>query len=251
MIEGLAESRVSELLDIWPNFSMISKDDGGIVVEGDYALNAEYNEIPIAENYRLQVIIPPSFPNKVPVVFEISGLIPSDYEHKYLAGNLCLGINGEIIESLSKNDSLVQFFETYIRDALFSANYFCRYGEYPFGDRSHGSSGILSYYAELFDVDEEAARRILDTISQRSYRGHLPCPCGSSKIGRKCHGAVILEIIHDSPRFTAVQQDVEKIIEYQFAEQKRRENTFNSKCGQLLNIKKRTGGIPMMSPMLV
>jgi hypothetical protein len=36
---------------------------------------------------------------------------------------------------------------------------------------------------------------LLKIMADGSYRGHHPCPCGSGKILRKCHGPIMLRLL--------------------------------------------------------
>ena len=65
----------------------------------------------------------------------------------------------------------------------------------PFGELSHGVEGILEYYQELFDLSAgEKVVGLLRILTDSDYRGHLPCPCGSNIILRKCHGGILREV---------------------------------------------------------
>ena len=144
-------------------------------------------------------------------MFEISNLIPADYEHKYENGALCLGVDGEIAASIANDDSLIRFLDCFVRDALYSAKYFYRFGKYPFGEREHGESGILAYYAEVFSVDEATALAILECLAKKRYRGHLPCPCGSGIKSKYCHGPEMLSIVQSPARQLAAVSDFKRI----------------------------------------
>lgn len=211
MVMSRASLRALELVDAGLGFAVTSEDESSISLEGDYALFAEYDGTLLAEDYRLRIIVPRDYPNAIPAVFEISNLIPSDYEHKYENGALCLGVDGEIAASISSNDSLVRFLDGFVRDALYSAKYFYRFGKYPFGDRRHGESGILAYYAEVFSIGEAGASAILECLAKGKYRGHLPCPCGSGIKSKYCHGPKMLDIIQSPPRQLAAGSDFERI----------------------------------------
>lgn len=200
-----------ELVDAGLGFVVVSEDKSSITMEGDYALFAEYDGVLLAEDYRLRIAVPCDYPNAIPAVFEISNLIPPDYEHKYENSALCLGVDGEIAASIANDDSLVRFLDGFVRDALYSAKYFYRFGKYPFGDRRHGESGILAYYAEVFSIDEAGASAILECLAKGKYRGHLPCPCGSGIKSKYCHGSKILDIIQSPPRQLAAESDFERI----------------------------------------
>lgn len=211
MTEDRAKVRAVELVNAKTPFVIASEDKASITLEGDYALFAEHDGVLLAEDYRLRIIVPHDYPNAIPSVFEISGLIPPDYEHKYTNGALCLGVDGEIAASIASDDSLVRFLDGFVQDALYSAKYFYRFGKYPFGDRRHGESGILAYYAEIFSVDEAGASAILECLAKGKYRGHLPCPCGSGIKSKYCHGSEMLDILQSSPRQLAAKSDFGRI----------------------------------------
>ena len=211
MTEDRAKVRAVELVNAKAAFVIASEDKASITLEGDYALFAEHDGVLLAEDYRLRIIVPHDYPNAIPSVLEISGLIPPDYEHKYTNGALCLGVDGEIAASIASDDSLVRFLDGFVQEALYSAKYFYRFGKYPFGDRRHGESGILAYYAEFFSVDEAGASAILECLANGKYRGHLPCPCGSGIKSKYCHGSEMLAIIQSPPRQLAAKSDFKQI----------------------------------------
>lgn len=206
-----ARLRAMELVDAGLGFVVASEDESSITMEGDYALFAEHDGVLLAEDYRLRIVVPSDYPNAIPAVFEISNLIPSNYEHKYENGALCLGVDGEIAASIANDDSLIRFLDCFVRDALYSAKYFYRFEKYPFGEREHGELGILAYYAEFFSVDEAKALALLECLAKKRYRGHLPCPCGSGIKSKYCHGPEMLSIAQSPARQLAAASDFKRI----------------------------------------
>ena len=205
------EALIAELAESMPGFSVASRDDGSTTLRGSYSLFAEFEGVLLAGDYQLEIVLPSNYPAAIPTVLETSGAIRADYEHMYENGALCLGVDGDIAASLAEDASLVRFVDTYVREALYSAKYYDRYGIYPFGDRAHGLEGILSYYAEAFDVGEEGAFGILACIASGKYRGHQGCPCGSGLKGRDCHGPDIVAAINSPVRRNAAISDFERI----------------------------------------
>ncbi len=125
--------------------------------------------------------------------------------HLYTHHGFCLGINGELLMQLHKNASLVAFVEGPVRSYLYSAVFHEVYGRYPFGDRPHGSQGILDFYKERFEVEDElSAYQIMQFIAKGKYRGHLQCPCGSGIRARNCHGDQLLSAINSFERETVM-----------------------------------------------
>ena len=82
---------------------------------------------------------------------------------------------------------------------LYSATYYREYGVVPeYGERPHGDAGIIETYKERYQVsDEETLFSLLSySAGMICYRGHLPCPCGSGKRMRNCHGQIILSALN-------------------------------------------------------
>lgn len=199
------EDAIRELQSQWADASVIQDGADSTRIVFPYRLNAEYDDIPLVEDFELEILIHKDYPNIVPKVFEVSHLIPLDYEHLYSDRSFCLGINGELLMQLHRDASLVAFIEGPVRSYLYSAMFHETYGRYPFGDRPHGSNGILDFYKERFDVEDElSAYQIMVFIAKGKYRGHLQCPCGSGIRTRNCHGDQLLSAINGFERETVI-----------------------------------------------
>lgn len=199
------EDAIRELQSQWADASVKQDGADSTRIVFPYRLNAEYDDIPLVEDFELEILIHKDYPNIVPKVFEVSHLIPLDYEHLYSDRSFCLGINGELLMQLHRDASLVAFIEGPVRSYLYSAVFHETYGRYPFGDRPHGSNGILDFYKERFDVEDElSAYQIMVFIAKGKYRGHLQCPCGSGIRTRNCHGDQLLSAINSFERETVI-----------------------------------------------
>ena len=122
-------------------------------------------------------------------------IIAPSYEHLFVDCSFCLGVQGELLITQLKDPSLVRLYDGPVRSYLYSYLFHKRYGRYPFGDRAHGTKGILQFYSELFDEPSLIKTwKLLLSAAAEEYRGHLPCPCGSGIVGRKCHGDAILHL---------------------------------------------------------
>ena len=66
----------------------------------------------------------------------------------------------------------------------------------PTGEYSHDMPGIIEQYQDIFGIgDIKVIIKLLDIIATNSYRGHHPCPRGSGKRLRNCHGMKLLELM--------------------------------------------------------
>lgn len=203
---------VTEFIQVYPGFEVTEGDDLSTTLEGEFVLDAENNGIRLADIYALKMVVIKGFPVAIPKVYETSDRIPLSYEHLYDTREFCLGINGEIALSLWPDGTLADFARGAITDYLYTAKFFQKFEQYPFGERSHCEEGIFEFYREYFNVESrEAVRSLLLAIAKQKYRGHLPCPCGSGVRGRYCHGADILAVIN-TPLRRVFESDLKTIV---------------------------------------
>ena len=189
------EPLFAELFASYGDLECTSREDGRTVITGPYALDASYDGIRLAEDFDLQLTIPANYPKSLPRARELSGIIAPSYEHLFVGGDLCLGVQGELLIAQLKDPSLVRLYDGPVRSYLYSYLFHERYGRYPFEDRAHGTKGILQFYSEFFgETDPIRTWRLLMSTCTEEYRGHLPCPCGSGIAGRKCHGDAVLRL---------------------------------------------------------
>ncbi len=129
--------------------------------------------------------------------------MPSDFEHIFTDGHLCLGDYVEQMLWLSEHPSLLGFINQFLVNYFFAAEYFRRYGVCPSGQRSHGSFGILEYYQDYFVANDlDTVLRLMHVVRDKTYRGHLKCPCESGLITRNCHGASLMKLLNlDNPAY--------------------------------------------------
>lgn len=147
-----------------------------------------YNDFRVNEFFEIDIRIPSGYPYEIPDVIEVGNKIDSQYEHCYINGQLCLSTNSEIMLNCCGTITITYLINSYIVPYLFSYRYYERYNEYPFGDRSHGATGIIEAWMEAFGVKSiKEAHDIIKYAILHPYRGHLPCPCNSGKKTRDCH----------------------------------------------------------------
>lgn len=140
--------------------------------------------------YQIQVAIPPIFPWQEPVVFEIGGRIPKIADRHVFEDNenCCLGVWEEWLFK-SPDRSASSFLTGPLHDYFLSQCWYEATSEWPFGDRSHGSLGVLEGFCDLLGitVDRQQAVSHLKLLARENIKGHVACPCGSGKRLRNCH----------------------------------------------------------------
>lgn len=210
MSEARLKPLLAKLFATYSGLEYTAHENGCTVVTGPYAIDASYDGIRLAEDFELQLTIPADYPESLPKVREMSDIIAPSYEHLFVDCSFCLGVQGELLIAQLKDPSLVRLYDGPVRSYLYSYLFHKRYGRYPFGDRAHGTKGILQFYSELFDEPSLIKTwKLLLSAAAEEYRGHLPCPCGSGIVGRKCHGDAILHL-KKSGAISGVKADLEQ-----------------------------------------
>lgn len=220
-IDALFE-QVQEVLSAYPQLEK-KEDEKGYIIYGKFVLNSEFEEIPLYDEYTIEVLVPFSFPIDIPHVRETEDSLDKDFEHWYSDGELCLGAICDLVDFINRNPRLIDFFSGPITSYFYSASYFKRYKAVPYGERSHGILGTIEAYLERYGAkDIELLIKLLGYIAGFiPYRGHIACPCGSGKVLRKCHGELVLKDI-SSTRAGMYKADALMIICWYFEEKKKK-----------------------------
>ena len=176
-------------------------------------MNAEYNSIPLYDEYEIEITVSKQFPKEVPKVKCLRDDIPASFEHYYEDGTLCLGAACELYDFLAAKPFLKSFIEEIVMSYFYSVSYYKRYGVAPYGERSHGVRGIEEAYKERYAVGDQDVliQLLLYIVGIQRYRGHICCPCGSGKKLRNCHGGKLLNDIV-SPLKPVYQRDAYVIL---------------------------------------
>ena len=138
--------------------------------------------------YAIEIVFPWDYPDDVPIVREVGGRIPrSPDRHVNDDGTACVMVPEEWLVR-SHDRSFPAFMAGPVRD-FFIGQSLVELGEpWPFGERSHGYSGVLEAFSELLGVQDQATmQRYLAYLEKPVIKGHWPCPCGSGEMLRRCH----------------------------------------------------------------
>jgi len=149
----------------------------------------------IKDEYEIEIKVSTSYPKTIPLVCETKGKIPKDWHHngKYF----CLETPFRVWEIFRKQETLLNFVENLVVPYLAYYSYFKNTGDSS-KEHSHGARGVLDDYKKRFNIkDDLLAFKLLRILTERDYRGHVPCPCGSGEKLRKCHGKCIQTIALD------------------------------------------------------
>jgi len=207
---NLLNNEINEILSKFPGLELKEYTDR-IILIGKIGIDNTYKDEHIIDEYNVEVNIPYGYPTKLPTIKEIGKRIKARYGHIYGNRELCLATAADMQFKLGDNFKLMDWFENYVIPYFFSHSYFEKYGRLPFGDRSHGSNGMLEYYMEYFKADSKtSAYNILKYVCEKSYRGHNICPCGSKIRIRNCHKNIVIES-QENRRIKILSKDLKDI----------------------------------------
>ncbi|MHA1280163.1 MAG: SEC-C metal-binding domain-containing protein [Candidatus Helarchaeota archaeon] len=188
------EKEFKQVKQRYKKLELIEIQEGDFSIEGMLEFSGEFNKIKIDDHYFIRIKINEDYPTSLPIAFELDERIPKDFHH-YTNGSLCLGPPLRLKNRFRDCPNLLFFIDDILLSYLYSYSYFEKYGELPFGQYSHEGKGLYEYYNEIFLVNDiNVIINFLKIIEEDAYRGHIPCPCGSNKKFRNCHGKNVLEI---------------------------------------------------------
>lgn len=117
----------------------------GYQLDGYYLVNRKHNGFIVYLAFEVQIIVPFRFPAILPSVFFDKRLIPGGFDHINSNGSLCLSTRTSQLDFLSVNCCLIDYFDLFLANYLFSMEYFRKYSVFPFGEWPHGREGELEY----------------------------------------------------------------------------------------------------------
>jgi hypothetical protein len=178
-----------------------SEVDGNIHVQGGHSvLGPEGGEL---ARYGILIVLPPTFPDHLPKVFETTGLIARTPDnHTYIDGSCCVGVPAAVRKRLGPQFQLSSFISGPMNDYFIGQALVAAGKPWPVGEARHGVPGIYDYWAE--ELQALAPYRIGRLLKYAS-KGKLPrkngrCPCGRHTMSRTCHGEVVKRLIEQYPK---------------------------------------------------
>ncbi len=214
--------QIAQLLHEYPDLAVVKFDSQVVLLRGQILVFRAYNDFTLRKTYTIDVVIPIGS-DGLPFVIDTDGQIEQDYHHYYPNGMLCLATDSQIRIYFIDGFNLVEWMSEFVEVYYFSYEYYKRFGIFPFGERAHGSWGIIQTYQDfLMAKDIVEAYKLMRFIKHQEYRGHHICPCGSEKKLRNCHGQAMLRFYKDA-RIRKVMIDDLEAFDRELAEENKRE----------------------------
>lgn len=199
--------QVNDLLKVYNSLQICSMNDTEIIIDGSIIVNRSWNGFTVFKEYLAKIVIPLESDN-LPYVIDSGNHIDKSYPHRYKNGMLCLETDSYIRIRFIDGFCLEKWMRDIVEPYYFSYEYYQRYGEFPFGERGHGLTGVVQTYSDFFcEPDFAKTIKLMKSISTQKYRGHSLCPCGSGKKLRICHGPLVMKYYSDNRLKLIVRND--------------------------------------------
>lgn len=209
--KALGRQQVGSLIEVQPGLHIESETEEQIELTGEIFVNCKAKGFVLTDSYEVQIIIPLGS-DKLPIIIDKGNQIAENYPHRYKSGELCLETDASIRIRFLDGFSLTSWMEEFVEPYYFSYEFYQRYGEFPFGERSHGMQGIIEAYQGFFqEADCRKVLALMKSVCEHTYRGHFLCPCGSGRRLRACHGPVIMKYYSDNRLKAMVRADYKLI----------------------------------------
>ena len=170
--KAVAVQQANSLLHLYNyrKLKICTMEETEIVLAGSILINRSAKGFQLCKEYSVKIVIPIES-EKLPYVLDAGNHIDCNYPHRYLNGKLCLETDTSI---------RVRFVDGFSLEAW------------------------LDYFNE---PDVVKTIRLMAFISDKKYRGHILCPCGSGRRLRSCHGPFIMKYCVDNRLRKIVRDD--------------------------------------------
>ena len=174
-----------------PKLTVI-QENKKFIVRGTYLLFEAsfvvHPDGPMTE-FSIKIELPNNYPKSLPRVFETGNRIPRIADrHVNPKGDCCVTV-WEHWLACTTDKSFQAYLNGPLREFFLGQYLYEEKGRWPFGERSHGYSGLVEAYADVLGIenDHELLRYYLRLLSHDWPKGHWLCPCASGRILRRCH----------------------------------------------------------------
>lgn len=182
-----------QLLDAikkYHNLKIIQAKDGISFIRGILDIPNDNNEI--VGNFLVEVHCSECFPYRFPILFEIGGEIPNEYDwHKFKDSRCCITVLPDEILICKNRISVSSFIKNYA--IPYFANYIHKKQtrQYKNGEYAHGVKGVGQFYESLMKTENrdlwiQYFKYTFQNLKVRCERNDN-CFCGSQEKYKQCH----------------------------------------------------------------
>jgi len=171
----------------YPKLKATVESEAFIFLSGQLDVIDENNTL--WETYDVNIAIPKSYPDELPLLFETGNKIPKEIDrHINSNGSCCLAPRAKAHKVLAGGINLLAWLDKLA--IPFLANQFLWEKTHKFAGKefSHCSQGIIEYYRELWgQLSIKEIVEKLKIIVGREIGRNEKCYCGSDKKFKYCH----------------------------------------------------------------
>ena len=196
-----------EVADVLKNHPQLELRGPG-ELEGVLQLNHTFDGITVTDTFSVRITAELESP--VPVLREVGGRTaaialkyklqdPRDLHCNPGDGTACVCVLQEIPVRFPPGSPLLVYIDDLAIPYLFGLSHFDRYGNWPWGEYSHGAMGLVEFYAKAPEQTKANYEQILQTLRTysdfwpdfkkklRNPGGQRSCICGSGRPFARCH----------------------------------------------------------------
>lgn len=147
--------------------------------------------------FDIKIIVPQSYPYCVPIVLEISEIIPRDIDwHISENGICCLDFDNNLILLSRHGINLTDFISKKIYPFFANQLFKLQEDKYAGEEYKHHIEGVIQYYIEDLKIPtiENIVALLEQILNKKDLTRNRLCPCKSGKKIKNCHEKTI-EII--------------------------------------------------------
>ena len=170
------------------------------LLKGIYHFKTEYRGVPLQDSFNLEFNFPVDYPDKPPLVRELDNKIPALF-HRNPDGYLCLCTPVEQHLTFLQEPTLESFILNLLNPYLISWLWYDSFSEMPWGERRHGSMGLVESYRDLLKLKDirHTISFMLEYVRNKIHHKEN-CPCGSGLSFKKCHGNIVSKYEDSLPK---------------------------------------------------
>ncbi len=195
----LVEQIRTALRTRYPSLHLFIESDGRAFVRGTFPVRSPEGRV--LDRYEISIELLADYPRSLPIVRETGGRIPwkPDF-HVNSDGTACVLLPDDRWRCFPEGAPFVKFLEGPVHDFFLGQSLVALGEDWPFGEWSHGSQGVIEYYQWLLGTKDIAVIvRFLRVLAKLNFKDHWLCPCGSSKKIRRCCQIRLLELRRKIP----------------------------------------------------
>lgn len=223
------DEQINILLNHYPQITITETDSNQIRLYGTININRSACNYTLQKDYLIEILLPTS-DAELPKIKVLDNAIDKSYPHQYKDGTLCLETDTAVKFRFIDTFNLTEWLDEYVEPYFFSYEYYCRFGHFPFGERSHWILGLIETYQDIFnEQDYFKAYSLVEYAGTKNYVGHEECPCGSGLRLRKCHGPFLFPYMTDLRKKQIIQDDLDIIRKEVIAYESQKRNSKKTK----------------------